>query len=232
MAKSSVKLLGVWASPFSLRAQIALNLKSIDYEFIVEDFVNKSQLLIESNPVHKKVPVLIHDGKPVCESLIIVQYIDDVWTSNGPSFLPSDPYERATALFWAAYIENKIYPFIRTILYADGDEAKMTSGQEEANQILGLLENTFTNCSKGKKFFGGEKIGYVDIALGSFLAWIRVLEKLCSDSLIDETKTPNLFKWAQEFCDDDAVKDVLPETEKLLEFANNLAARVKNANSK
>ncbi|KAL3654172.1 glutathione s-transferase [Castilleja foliolosa] len=232
MAKSSVKLLGMLASPFSLKAQIALSLKSVDYEFIEEDLGNKSQLLLESNPVHKKIPVLIHDGKPVCESLIIVQYIDDAWTSKGPSFFPSDPHERATARFWAAYIDDKIYPCIRTIVFADGDEAKKTSGLHEANQILGLLENEFINCSKGKKFFGGEKIGYVDIALGSFLTWIRVLEKLCSDSLIDETKTPNLFKWAQEFCDDDAVKDVLPETEKLLEFANNLAARVKNANSK
>ncbi|KAF6176433.1 hypothetical protein GIB67_010070 [Kingdonia uniflora] len=31
------------------------------------------------NPVHKKVPVLIHNGKPISESLIVVQYVDEVW---------------------------------------------------------------------------------------------------------------------------------------------------------
>ncbi|KAJ4889395.1 Glutathione S-transferase U25 [Raphanus sativus] len=31
------------------------------------------------NPVHKKLPVLIHNGKPVCESLIQDEDIDETW---------------------------------------------------------------------------------------------------------------------------------------------------------
>jgi glutathione S-transferase len=49
MAKSEVKLLGAWPSPFVMRAQIALNIKAIDYEFLEP----KSQLLFQSNPVYK-----------------------------------------------------------------------------------------------------------------------------------------------------------------------------------
>ncbi|KAG8366256.1 hypothetical protein BUALT_Bualt17G0057500 [Buddleja alternifolia] len=54
---------------------------------------------------------------------------------------------------------------------------------------------------------------------------ISIFKSLHGDleSLIDESKSPNLFKWAQDFCADDAVddavKDVLPETNKLMEFA-------------
>ena len=109
MAESDVKLIGAWQSPFVLRARIALNLKHVQYEFLEETFGTKSELLLKSNPVHKKIPVLIHAGKPVCESLIIVQYIDDVWTSSGPSILPSEPYDRAIERFWAAYIDEKVY---------------------------------------------------------------------------------------------------------------------------
>jgi glutathione S-transferase len=109
MAKSDVKLIGAWPSPFVMRPRIALNIKSAGYEFLEETLGSKSQLLLESNPVHKKIPVLIHDGKPICESLVIVEYIDEVW-SSGPTILPSDPYDRALARFWAAYLDEKVSP--------------------------------------------------------------------------------------------------------------------------
>ena len=106
-----MKLLGAWPSPFVMRARIALNIKSLKYEFHEESLGSKSQLLVQSNPVYKKIPVLIHGDKPVCESLIIVEYVDEAWSSSGPSILPSHPYDRAIARFWAAYIDDKVLLF-------------------------------------------------------------------------------------------------------------------------
>ncbi|GFZ21575.1 hypothetical protein Acr_29g0007370 [Actinidia rufa] len=53
MAVSDVKLLGASASPYVNRVQIALNLKSIDFDFLEEKFNPKSELLLKSNPVYK-----------------------------------------------------------------------------------------------------------------------------------------------------------------------------------
>jgi glutathione S-transferase len=105
---TEVKLIGSWASPYVTRARIALNIKEVQYEFLEESFGTKSELLLKSNPVYKKVPVLIHDGKPVCESMIIVQYIDDVWTGSGPSLMPADAYERAMHRFWTVFVDDKV----------------------------------------------------------------------------------------------------------------------------
>ncbi|KAK3129207.1 hypothetical protein QOZ80_6BG0473700 [Eleusine coracana subsp. coracana] len=69
-----IMLLGLWASPFVIRARIVLNLKGLAYNYTEEDIYNKSEPLLRSYTVHKKVPMLIHNGKPVCESKIILEY--------------------------------------------------------------------------------------------------------------------------------------------------------------
>ncbi|KAL9421320.1 hypothetical protein AB3S75_038816 [Citrus x aurantiifolia] len=214
MAKSDVKVLGFSPSPFVMRARIALKIKSVEYEFLEENLGSKSELLLKSNPVHRKIPVLIHNDKPVCESLIIVEYVDEAWSSSGPSILPSDPYDRAVARFWAAYVDEKWFSALRDIGSANGAEAK-EAAIEQLIEVLVLLEDAFVKCSKGEAFFGGNQIGFLDIAFGSYLGWLRVTEKMDEVKLLDEVKTPGLFKWAERFCADAAVKDVMPETDEL-----------------
>jgi glutathione S-transferase len=77
---------------------------------ILNFLVVKSPLLLQMNPVHKKIPVLIHNGKPIAESLIAVQYIDEVWNDKS-SLLPSDPYQRSQARFWADFADKKVYTY-------------------------------------------------------------------------------------------------------------------------
>lgn len=38
--------------------------------------------------------MLVHNGKPIVESDIILEYIEETW-QNAPRLLPEDPYERA-----------------------------------------------------------------------------------------------------------------------------------------
>lgn len=103
-----VVLLDAEFSMFGMRARIALAEKEIKYEYREQNLVQKGQLLLEMNPVHKKVPVLIHNGKPICESLIVVEYIDEAWKDTSPSLMPSHPYQRARARFWADIVEKKV----------------------------------------------------------------------------------------------------------------------------
>lgn len=102
-----LKLFRTWSSPYALRAVHALKMKGLEYETVLEDLSRKSPSLLEYNPLHNKVPVLLHSGKPVCESLVILEYIDEVWTQ--PPLLPQDPYEKAMARFWAKFGDDKVY---------------------------------------------------------------------------------------------------------------------------
>lgn len=122
------------------------------------------------------------------------------------------------------------FPALKGIAVAAGEEAKQAAVAKVAEGFA-LLEEAFLSCSNGKDFFGGENIGYLDIALGSFLAWLKVTEKMNNLKLLDESKTPNLAKWAEKFRADASVKDALPETEKLMEFAKGYIGKMRANNS-
>ncbi|XP_057777079.1 glutathione S-transferase U17-like isoform X1 [Salvia miltiorrhiza] len=220
MAASDVKLLGFWQSPFVIRVQMALKLKAVEYEFVETDPYNKNELLLKTNPVHKKIPVLIHGDRPVCESLVIIQYIDDVW-GDGPSILPSDPYQRSLARFWAAYVDDKLLPLFKELKEEKDKDAKKGIIKKMSENFI-LLEDAFVSCGEGKGFFGGDEVGYVDIVLGCFVGSMRAIEIVMDVKFLDKNTSPGLVAWAERLCADSIVKDVIPTTQKLIDF---IAAR-------
>lgn len=219
MATSDVKLLGAWPSPYVNRVVMALKIKSIQYELIeINPHENpKPPLLVKTNPVYKKIPVLIHGDSPICESLAIIEYIDETWP-DGPSILPSDPYDRAVARFWASYIDGKWYLLLRKLQQEKDEEVKRAI-KEEIHEGLRLLEGAFVECSKGGSFFSGEQAGYLDIVLGCKLGWIRVTEMVTGgDQLLDVDRTPKLVEWAERmYSEDTGVKDVMLDPKCLME---------------
>ncbi|GJM91283.1 hypothetical protein PR202_ga07645 [Eleusine coracana subsp. coracana] len=218
-----LKLLGMWASPYVLRAKLALSLKGLNYEYVEEDLKNKSELLLKSNPVHNKVPVLIHNGKAVCESTVIVQYIDEAFAGTGLSLLPSDPYERALARFWAAYIDDKLLP-AWTKSSRGKTEEERAEGKEQSAVTVENLEGALRECSKGKPFFGGDNPGYVDVILGGLLGWVRASEELYGIKPFDPAMAPLLAAWAERFGALEAVHPVIPEVNRLVELAKMMQA--------
>ncbi|XP_020094455.1 glutathione S-transferase U18-like isoform X1 [Ananas comosus] len=228
MAKE-VNLLGLWASPFVLRVQIALELKGVSYEYLEQQlWENKSELLLRSNPVYKRVPVLIHKDQPICESAIILQYMDEVWGACGPAILPSDPYERAIACFWVSYIDDKFGPSLVGLIRGKTDEENAAAA-EQAILGLELLEEAYEKSSRGKRFFGGDDVGYLDIVLGSSLRWIEVIEIMRGIKLLDNAKFPLLMAWAERFRAAAVVKKLMPEAGKLMEYAKEVQARMNAA---
>lgn len=219
-----LKLLGMWASPFVTRAKLALHLKGLSYDYIEEDLISKSELLLSSNPVHKMVPVLIHAGKPVCESHLIVQYIDEAFPAGGSSasLLPADPYERATARFWAAYVDEQVLKPWRRVFSAPTDEER-AEWMGQAAAAVGALEGVLAGGKEGG-FFGGDSVGYVDVLLGGMVPWVRATAAINGDELFDAARTPLLAAWMERFGELDAAKAVFQDVDRVVDYAKMIMA--------
>ncbi|KAM3325574.1 putative glutathione S-transferase [Capsicum chacoense] len=204
---AEVKLLGLWYSPFCHRVEWALKIKGVKFEFIEQNLQNKSPLLLESNPIQKKIPVLIHNGKAICESMVIVEYIDE--TFEGPSILPKDPYDRAVARFWVKFIDDKGSAVGRSFFH------KSYEAKGELSEMLKILDNEL----KDKKFFVGDKFGFADIAANFLGLWMGVLEEATGvNNLVTREKYPNFCAWRDEYIDCSDNKKYLPPRDELLAY--------------
>ncbi|XP_058736983.1 probable glutathione S-transferase [Vicia villosa] len=208
--QEEVKLFGLRGSPFVTRVDIALKLKGIEYEYLEEKLGNFSDALIKYNPVYKKVPVLVHNEKPVSESILILEYIDETWKQN--PILPSDPYKRALARFWSNFIDDKFLGAVRKAT-SSHDEKEREEGFNEAEVALQFLENELK-----EKYFGGQEIGIVDITAVFIAFWFPVIEEAAGLKLFTSEKFPKLYKWSEDFNNHPIVKEQLPPRETLLAF--------------
>ncbi|KAK1422286.1 hypothetical protein QVD17_25287 [Tagetes erecta] len=209
MGDADVVLLDFWPSMFGMRVRIALAEKGIGYVYKEQDLLNKTPLLLEMNPIHKKIPVLLHNGKPINESCIIVQYIDETW-SDKSSLMPSDPFLRAQARFWADYVDKKVYDASKKTWTLKGEEQE--KGKKEFIEILKVLEGQIGE----KSYFMGESFGYADIALVTFYSWFYTYETLGNFSI--EKECPKLIAWAKRCMQRESVSKTLPDPKKIYDF--------------
>ncbi|KAJ0978952.1 hypothetical protein J5N97_014426 [Dioscorea zingiberensis] len=217
MKSGTVKLHGSWGSFYSHRVQLALHLKGVKYEYIEEDLENKSPSLLSYNPVHKKVPVLVHGDCPIAESLVILQYVDEVWKAN-PIMPVDDPYERAMVSFWCHFVDDKLRKSFRSAIRSSGEG--QAEAIEEFHQNLMFLEKKL--AVNGTKFFGGEKIDMLDIVMGCGSHWFKAFEEVSGVKLIDPNSFPHFITWNQSFLEFEQVKEVIPPAAKMIDYAKSI----------
>ncbi|KAJ8432166.1 hypothetical protein Cgig2_029007 [Carnegiea gigantea] len=163
------------------------------------------------SPFGARVPVLIHNRKPICDSLNIVEYIDHVWKGKScPSLFPDDPYERAQTRFWANFIDQKIYANIRKIWLSKTDAEV---GKKELIESLKTLEKELEE----RTYYGGDKFGVVDIALVGFYTRFCTAETTGGFKLKEEC--PKLVAWAKRCMQRESVLHSLPDPHNMLGFS-------------
>ncbi|XP_073010509.1 glutathione S-transferase U10-like [Typha latifolia] len=211
-----VKLYGTWASAYCVMVQIALKIKGVPYEYVEEDLQNKSEVLLSLNPVHKKVPVLVVDGKPIAESLVILEYIEEKWKKGSPLLPEDDPYKRAMVRFWADFFYQKMIPCSYAIMRTAGEAQEKATEEfiEHLNTVENGIKKDFPK-SEGP-FINGDSPGFLDLIIGSSGSGFRVLTEIAGKELLEKERMPVLYTCLSSFANLPVAEDVLAPYEKLL----------------
>ena len=174
-----MKLFSFWRSLATYRVRIALNLKGIAPDEVIEVNLMKGH---QRDPKFRAVnpmmaiPALIDgEGPALFESLAIIEYLDEVYPQ--PPLLPADPKARARvrglAQIVAADSHPLIVPRVREYLAAEFkvDEAGIQKwAQHWHNAALAGLEQHLATESATGAYCQGEQITVADICLASQVA--------------------------------------------------------------
>lgn len=102
----TLELLNNPISTCSQKTRMCLYEKGLDFintkiDFRKNEHVSPEYLKLNPNGV---VPTLLHDGRPVVDSSVIMEYVDEVFPE--PPLSPPDAYGRARMRAWMRYLEE------------------------------------------------------------------------------------------------------------------------------
>ena len=97
------------ASTCSKKVRMCLKEKGLEYESRLLDLQKYEQHDPDYLKLNPKgvVPTLLHDDKPIVESTLIIEYLDDAFTS--PALKPSDAYGRHKMRLWTKWSDDVGY---------------------------------------------------------------------------------------------------------------------------
>ncbi|GFZ14406.1 glutathione S-transferase TAU 10 [Actinidia rufa] len=174
---------------------------------------NKSEWLLQHNPIHKKVPVLVHKRKPIAKSLVILEYIDEFWNKN-PKLLPEDPCERAKVRFCANFYDQKLLPSIFPIVKSSGKE--QGKAIVEFLELLKLFQDGLVRYFAGKfSLFNGDNPGYLGIMVGANSCNYETFHKAVTVEVDQEKHCPSI-SWVAALKDHPLMKENISAHDKVV----------------
>lgn len=105
---SPLALYHAWVSSASRRVRFVLEEKQLAYQGIIVnllEFEQHSPEYLKLNP-NGFVPTLVHDGRPVIESSVICEYLDEVFPAH--PLRPSSALDRARMRVWSKWTDEVI----------------------------------------------------------------------------------------------------------------------------
>ena len=116
------------------KVRITLRAKGLDWQAIKVDLFKSEQYdpaYLKLNP-KGVVPTLVHDGKPVIESTLICEYLDE--TFPDPPLIPADPWLRTRMRLWSKMVDEGLHDGVTEISFSAMFRERMKAMSDEMRE--------------------------------------------------------------------------------------------------
>jgi len=214
MPTPNLKLISFTTCPYVQRAMIVLNEKNIPCEIEYIDLSAPPPWFYDVSPL-EKVPVLLVDEKPLFESMVICDYLDDI---SPNSLYPDDYFEKARNRSWLEF-GNEILNITYDFLY-ESDPRKFNHLKETLIDRFEILEEEFT----GGIYFNGDNFSMIDAVYAPIFRYHQHITAIKDYEIFEDA--PNVKAWGDRLLKHPSVIQSIPES-----YENDILKYFKNLDS-
>ena len=200
MPTNKLKLISFTLCPYVQRAMIVLNEKKVSFDIEYIDLEAPPPEFYDISPL-EKVPVLLVDDKPLFESMVICDYLDEI--TDG-SLYPADAFEKAQNRSWLEFgndILNTTFNFMN-----ESDPKKFNHLKETLIDRFDILEEEFQNG----KYFNGDNFAMIDAVYAPIFRYLNQIVKYKDYDLFEDA--PNIKAWGDRLLERPSVVQSVPES--------------------
>jgi len=198
------------------RAWTVLEEKGIPYQYVEVNPYHKPESLLKLNP-RGLVPTLAYENKPLYESTVICEFLEDAFPEYEPKLLPSDPYKKAWQKIWTDFVTSRIIPSYHRFLQGQTTEA-VENGRKE---FLGHIKQFADEMDPEGPFFGGKEPMMIDFITAPWGLRVWVFDEFKGGVGIpeegkggtDEKSWARWRKWIAAVGERKSIKETLSEQE-------------------
>lgn len=188
-----LKLVSFDVCPYVERSRIVLLEKGVEHELAFIDLADKPAWFLAVSPMGR-VPVLLVDGTPVFESMVINELLEELHPS--PPLLPADPLARAEARSWIVFSNDAVMPRSYAASLALAGGATGDALARPLAELADALAKLEARAARGGPFLLGDRLTLADAAFAPFFRRWRIAEGWGGPEARLLARFPALSAWA------------------------------------
>jgi glutathione S-transferase len=165
------------------KVRITMRVKELTWDSVKVDLFRAEQYDPKYLKLNPKgiVPTLVHDGKPIIESTLICEYLDDTFPE--PRLTPFDAWQRTRMRLWSKMVDEELFEGVRELSFSAMFRERMRNMPEE------IRERRFRNIGDPRRrdrFMSTYELGvrspYVKHGIAAYERAFKLLEDTLTET--------------------------------------------------